>query len=114
MRENRNRGVENRVIEERKRREGKGIPDQPSMEIIKGRYLEFKCKVILTLSPIYNHDLQGCHFSDVMIATASPVGTASYSELPVGDKIKTKYNSLIYNKLLIFWGQLLGLDFYDI
>ena len=67
------------------------------MKNIKGVYLEFKYKLILTLSPIYNHDLQDCHISDVMITTASPSITASFLESPVRDKIETKYNSSIYN-----------------
>ena len=80
----------NRAREGRKEREKKRIPDQSSVEIIKGVYPEFKCKSILTLSPIYNHDLQGCHFSDVMIATASPVITASYPSCPL--KIRSEQN----------------------
>ena len=49
----------NRAREGRMEREEKRIPDRSSAAIIKGRYLEFKCRVIPTLSPIYNHDLQG-------------------------------------------------------
>ncbi|TKW73390.1 MAG: hypothetical protein DI543_26870, partial [Bradyrhizobium icense] len=45
--------------EYRKEREKRRIPDQSSVENIKGVYPEFKYKLILTLSPIYNHDLQG-------------------------------------------------------
>ena len=44
--------------EQREKKERK-IPDQSSVQNIKGVYLEFKYKLILTLSPIYNHDLQG-------------------------------------------------------
>ena len=50
-------GTETELREGRKEREKKRIPDQSSVAIIKGRYLEFK--MILTLSPIYNDDLQG-------------------------------------------------------
>ena len=49
----------NRAREGRKEREKKRIPGQSSVETIKGVYPEFKCRVIPTLSPIYNHDLQG-------------------------------------------------------
>ena len=44
----------------------------------KGSFFDFKCELILSLSPIYNDDLQGCHFCDVRITTASPTPTASY------------------------------------
>ena len=64
--------------QEKEEREEKRIPDRSSVEIIKGVYLEFKCRLILTLSPIYNHDLQGCHLNDVKVATASSRLTASY------------------------------------
>ena len=43
----------------KRKKERKRIPDQSSAENIKGVYPEFKYKLILTLSPIYNHDLQG-------------------------------------------------------
>ena len=76
--------------QEKEEREEKRIPDRSSVEIIKGVYLEFKCRLILTLSPIYNHDLQGCHFSDVKVATASPVITASYPSRPL--QIRSKQN----------------------
>ena len=74
----------------KRKKERKRIPDQSSVEVIKGVYPEFKCKSILTLSPIYNHDLQGCHFSDVKVATASPVITASYPSRPL--QIRSKQN----------------------
>ena len=98
---------------EQEKEERKRIPDQSSVEIIKGVYPEFKCKSILTLSPIYNHDLQGCHFSDVMIATASPVITASYPSCPLKIRSEQNITHLFTKSLLIFWGQLLGLDFYN-
>ena len=37
----------------------RGYLIKSSVVIIKGRYLEFKYRMILTLSPIYNDDLQG-------------------------------------------------------
>ena len=69
---------ENRKTEQEKEERGKEIPNWSSDENIKGVSLEFKCKLILSLSPIYNDDLQGCHFCDVRITTASSTLTASY------------------------------------
>ena len=68
----------------RRKKEKRRIPDRSSDEIIKGVSLEFKCKLILSLTPIYNDDLQGCHFYDVRFATASPSPTASYPLLCCG------------------------------
>ena len=95
------------------KREEKRIPDRSSVEIIKGEYLEFKCRLILTLSPIYNHDLQGCHLNDVKIATASSRLTASYPSCPLKIRSEQNITHLFTKSLLIFWGQLLGLDFYN-
>ena len=103
---------ERKTEKEKERREEEYLIDLLD-EIIKGVALEFKCKLILTLSPIYNDDLQDCHFNDVRVATASPSLTASYPSRSLQIRSKQNITHLFTKSLLIFWGQLLGLDFYN-
>ena len=105
-------GRKRNTVKEKGRREEEYLIDL-SDEIIKGVTLEFKCKLILTLSPIYNDDLQDCHFNDVRVATASPSLTASYPSRSLQIRSKQNITHLFTKSLLIFLGQLLGLDFYN-